>query len=191
MDLPEYELDFERRRKRRRGLVVLLLSLSISTLGAGAMSLAIFTDSDASTGSFTAGTIDINTNPAVLFNVTAMMPGDSGQATLNVANGGTGALRYALTSSNDNAALTADMSLDIDAGACGATTGNLYSGGLDTAAFGSSAQGAQAGDRTLAAGASENLCFHWTFDLAAANALQGETANVTFTFNAEQTANNP
>ena len=191
MDLSEYELDFERRRKRRRGLVVLLLSLSLSTLGAGAMSLAIFTDSDASTGTFTAGTIDINTNPAVLFNVTAMMPGDSGQATLNVANSGTGALRYALSSTDDNAALTADMTLDIDAGACGSTTGNLYSGNLGGAAFGSSAQGADAGDRALAAGTNEDLCFSWGFDLGAGNALQGESVTVTFTFDAEQTANNP
>jgi spore coat-associated protein N len=191
MDLPEFELDFERRSKRRRGLVVLLLSLSLSTLGAGAMSLAIFTDSDASTGAFAAGTIDISTTPEALFNVTAMMPGDSGQATLNVANGGTGALRYALTSANDNGALAAAMTLDIDAGACGATTGSLYSGGLVGAGFGSAAQGAQAGDRALAAGADEDLCFSWGFDLNAADALQGETVNVTWTFAAEQTANNP
>ena len=191
MDLPEYELDFERRRKRRRGLIVLLLSLSLSTLGAGAMSLAIFTDSDASTGAFTAGTIDISSTPEVLFNVTAMMPGDSGQATLDVANLGTGALRYALTSATDNAGLAAAMTLDIDAGACGATTGNLYSGSLTGAAFGSTVQGAQAGDRALAAGADEDLCFSWAFDLDAANALQGATVNVTWTFAAEQTANNP
>jgi predicted ribosomally synthesized peptide with SipW-like signal peptide len=191
MDLPEYELDFERRRKRRRGLVVLLLSLSLSTLGAGAMSLAIFTDSDASTGAFTAGTIDINTTPAVLFNVTAMMPGDSGQATLNVANSGTGALRYALTSANDNAGLAAAMTLAIDAGACGATTGSLYAGALSGAGFGNVAQGPQANDRALAAGANEDLCFSWHFDINAGNALQRATLNVTWTFAAEQTANNP
>src|SRR5438094_4248112 len=93
-------LDLEqRKRRRRRGLIVLLLSLCVGSLGAGAFSLAIFTDTDASSGSFTTGTIDIATSPSVLFTVAAIMPGDSGSATLNVANNGSGQLRYAIVTS--------------------------------------------------------------------------------------------
>ena len=161
------------------------------TLGAGATSLALWTDSAASTGSFATGTVDIATSPAVLFNVSAMMPGDSGQATLAVNNAGTATFRYALTSTNDNATLAAAMTLTVSTGACGSTTGTLYTGALSGAGFGSSAQGAQAGDRTLAGGASESLCFAWSFPTSAANALQGQSVSATFTFNAEQTANNP
>src|SRR5436309_15984850 len=57
----------QRTRRLRRGLIVLLLGLSVAGLGAGAFSLAIFTDTDASSGSFTAGTVDISTNPTTLF----------------------------------------------------------------------------------------------------------------------------
>jgi hypothetical protein len=62
---------------------------------------------------------------------------------------------------------------------------------LNGAAIGSNAQGAQAGDRTLNAGASELLCFRVSLPLTAANSLQGGTSAATFTFDAEQTANNP
>src|SRR6266536_2073607 len=88
-----------RMRRRRRGLIVLILSMSLGTLGAGAFSLAIFTDTEASTGAFTAGTVDIAISPATLFTVAAAMPGDSGSATLTVANSGSGQLRYAMTTS--------------------------------------------------------------------------------------------
>ena len=62
---------------------------------------------------------------------------------------------------------------------------------LNGAAVGSSAQGANAGDRNLAAGASEVLCFRVSLALSTGNAFQGATSAATFTFDAEQTANNP
>jgi len=62
---------------------------------------------------------------------------------------------------------------------------------LDGALFGSSAQGSQPGDRTLAAASSEVLCFQVGLPIATGNALQGAASDVTFTFDAEQTANNP
>ena len=154
------------RRLRRRGLILLLVSLSVASLGAGAFSLAIFTDSDASTGTFTAGTIDIATNPTTLFTVAAMMPGDAGSATLTVNNGGTGQLRYAMTSVSTNAdtkALRDQVALTVRPGACPSVTAAIYTGPLNGAAFGSTVQGAQAGDRTLNAAASEQLCFGWSF----------------------------
>ena len=60
-----------------------------------------------------------------------------------------------------------------------------------TAVFGDAAQGAQAGDRVLAAGASETLCLNVTLPLAADNSSAGLNSTAIFTLDAEQTANNP
>ncbi len=184
----------ERRdRRRRRALLVLLLSLSLGTVGAGALSLAVFTDSDSSGGTFTAGTVDLATSPSTLFTVANVMPGDSGSAALTVANNGSGALRYAMSSSSTNAdgkALRDQLTLTVKTGAC-AGSSTLYTGALNGAGFGDPAQGAQAGDRALAAAASEQLCFAWAFPLASGNGYQAAATTATFTFNAEQTANNP
>jgi predicted ribosomally synthesized peptide with SipW-like signal peptide len=183
------------RRRRRRGLLALLLSLSLVTLGSGALSLAIFTDSDAATGSFTTGTIDIAVNPTALFSVGAMMPDDTVDASLTVANGGTASLRYAMTTADDGDPLADQLEVEIktEGSGCGAFDGTtLYgSAAMSAAAFGNPAQGSQGGDRTLAAGASEVLCFRAWLPDTTGNAFQGATTDVTFTFDAEQTANNP
>ncbi len=193
MDDLDARLVERRRRRRRRGLVVLLLGLAIASLGAGAFSLAIFTDTDASNGSFTAGTIDIATSPTTLFTVTGMMPGDSGSATLTVQNNGSGQLRYAMTSSStnpDTKALKNQLWLTITAGACPGSGTPLYDNVIGNAAFGDVTAGAQAGDRTLNATTSEQLCFAWSLPIGTVNAYQGATTTATFTFNAEQTAHN-
>jgi predicted ribosomally synthesized peptide with SipW-like signal peptide len=183
-----------RRRRRRRGLIVLILGFALASLGAGAFSLAIFTDTSASDGTFTAGTIDIATSPSTLFTVSNIMPGDSGSASLTVQNNGSGQLRYAMTSSStnpDTKALRGQLWLTITAGACPGSGTPLYDNVLSGAAFGSVLSGAQAGDRTLNAAASEQLCFAWSLPLlTTGNAFQGATTTATFTFSAEQTANN-
>ena len=87
-----------RRQKRRRALLAILLGSSLATLGAGAMSLAVFTDSDATGGSWSAGTIILGVIPAPVFTATNIFPGDTGSQTVDVANTGSGELRYAMTS---------------------------------------------------------------------------------------------
>ncbi len=63
---------------------------------------------------------------------------------------------------------------------------------LNGAAIGNPAQGPQAGDRVLNGVSNEVLCFRVSLPLATTNpALQGLTSAVSFTFAAEQTANNP
>ena len=181
----------EHPRRRGRLAALLILSLASGTIGAGALSLALFTDSDASTGAFTTGTIDIETSPTVVFNVAAMMPGDSVSAALTAQNAGSAQLRYAMTGTNDNAVLAGQMTLAIIEGACGGGGASVYSGSLDLAAFGDPAQGAQAGDRVLAGGDSEVLCFTAGLPIGTGNSFQGQTVNATFTFDAEQTASNP
>ena len=182
-----------RRKKRRRALLAILLSSSLATLGAGSLSLAVFTDTDATGGSWTAGTVVLGVSPTTAFSATAVMPGDSGIQTITVSNTGTGALRYAVSSSATNAdgkGLAAQMDVTIKAGTCASAGATLYSGKLDAVALGSSAQGAEAGDRSVAAGASDSLCFGWSLDLGTGNSFQGAATTATFTFDAEQTANN-
>lgn len=182
------------RRKRRRALVALLFVASLATIGAGAMSLAVFSDSQASQGAWSTGSIVLGVNPSTAFSASDIMPGETGTQTIAVSNSGTGALRYAISTSatnTDGKGLAAQMTLTVSPGTCASPGSSIYSGALGSAAVGSSTQGAQAGDRTLAAGANENLCFAWSFPLSSGNGFQNAATTATFTFAAEQTANNP
>ena len=181
-----------RRRTRRRALVAMLLASSLATVGAGAMSLAVFTDSKASAGSWTAGTVILGVAPATTFTAAGIMPGDSGSQVVTVSNTGTGALRYAMTNATtnlDGKGLATQLQLVIKAGTCAAGT-TIYTGTLAGAFLGNPAQGADAGDRAVAASASDSLCFAWTFPIGSGNAYQTAATSATFTFAAEQTANN-
>jgi hypothetical protein len=62
--------------------------------------------------------------------------------------------------------------------------------GTATALVGQPTVGAQTGDRALAAGAGEWLCFRVDFPLEADNAYQDAAVELDLIFNAEQTANN-
>ena len=93
------------------------------------------------------------------------MPGDSVTEDLVVTNAGTAELRYAMTTTATTA-LGDELDLevrdeDVDGGCDDFDGGVVVAAGttLDGAAFGSSAQGQDAGDRVLAGGASETLCF--------------------------------
>lgn len=183
-----------RPRDLRPTLIGALLVASLASLGAGVSSLAIWTDSGTSSASFTAGTVDLAVSPATVLTVGAMAPGQSGSAELTVANSGTLALRYAMTSSSTNAdgkALRGQLSLTVSAGACPSSTDLFGPAALSGAAFGNPTQGAHTGDRTLAAGASETLCFAWSLPSTTGDSFQGATTTTTFTFAAEQTVANP
>jgi len=180
-----------KRGKRRRALLAILLGASIATLGAGAMSLAVFTDSDAVDGQWTTGSIVLLAEPSAGFTVNGVVPGDDGDQDITVANNGSVDLRYAMTTSGN--AFAAEFNLTIYEGTCSAATGTvLYDGALDTAYLGDPAQGADLGDREVNAGdPADALCFHWELPLDTDTAFMGDTADATFTFDAEQTDNNP
>ena len=183
-------------RRRRRGLIALLLAFSLATVGAGLFSLAVFTDSDTVAGTWTAGTviIDATTPDTVTWDVDPVMPGDNGSQTVNVANKGTAELRYSMTTSatnTDGKGLKDQLELVVKEGACPSSgTVVVAAGPLGSAAFGNANQGADSGDRTLAASASENLCFQWSLPLSTGDSYQGATTTATFTFEAEQTKGN-
>jgi hypothetical protein len=180
-------------------LVALSAGLLTASVVAVSGSLAIFTSTPTLGGNaFTTGTVVLGLNPATAVLTSAsMMPGDTVAGSLLVSNSGTGQLRYAMTSSSTNTdtkGLMNQIILTVKTlgTSCAVFDGtSLYSGALSAAAFGSPAQGAQAGDRTLNAAASETLCFQANLPAATGNAYQGATTTTTFTFSAEQTANNP
>jgi hypothetical protein len=182
-----------RRKKRRRALLAVLLGASILTLGSGAFSLALFTDSATAGGSWTTGTIVLDVVPSTTFTATGIMPGDSGSQTVTVQNNGTGALRYSMSSTAtnlDGKGLRGQLQLTIKEGSCPSSGTTLYSAALSGAGFGSSATGFQDGDRALAASGNDLLCFSWDFPGDSGNGYQSATTSATFTFDAEQTANN-
>jgi hypothetical protein len=76
-------------------------------------------------------------------------------------------------------------------GCVGAILETIYDGPIATAAFGDPQVGANVGDRELAGGASETLCFRVTLPVDTDVLYQNASTSVTFTFSAEQTANNP
>jgi hypothetical protein len=118
-----------------------------------------------------------------------------------VSNSGTLGLRYALASATTENVLAGELVMTIKTGVTTCDNANwtadgssIYTGVLGTTGgtdvLGDNATGAQAGDRTLAAAANEVLCFNVTLPINATNASQGVTSTATFTFDAEQTANN-
>lgn len=200
MDHLLIEHQIERRRKRRRGIIALLAALAALTLGAGSFSLAQFTDQSTSTWSFTAGSIDIVTDATVGANVTGMMPGDVVTEDLLVRNNGTQSLRYAM-STTASTALGTELRLEVRTqdvnGGCDDFDGTNVRTvvpvvqTLSGAGFGSNVQGQNTDDRVLAGGAQETLCFRVSLPLTASTTVQGMTSAVVFTFDAEQTVNNP
>lgn len=169
--------------------------------------LAVFTDQDTvGANTFTAATIGLTTSPTTaLITYSNMQPGDSVTNSITVTNSGNVQLRYAISSSATNAdakALKDQLVLTVKTvdvttpgTPCNDFDGTqLYSGDLDSTAgklVGDSTQGSQAGDRSLNASNNEILCFRASLPLATGNTFQGATTTATFTFDSEQTANNP
>ena len=195
------------RPPRRRLLQLLTGALALVSVGAGQLSLALFTDVETAAGTFSSGSVildDVKIDALVL-TTAGMVPGDTVTDDVVVENDGNVQLRYAVSTSStnpDSKALRDVLTLTVRA--IDATTPETpcddFDGtsvlaatalGASGAGFGSPAAGAQAGDRVLAAAASETLCFRITLPAVTGNAFQGATTTTTFTFDAEQTSSNP
>ena len=197
-----------RHRTRRRSLIGLGLTAGGLALAVAAMSTgtgALFTDNaTVAANDFTTGSLDLTVAPAnAVITFSGMVPGDQVTRSITVANGGSAALRYALTSTTTENVLAAQLDLSVKSGVTtctnagfGASGTSLYGpadlGATTTATvFGNPATGPQAGDRSLAAGANETLCLNVSLPLTSANTYQSRSTTATFDFVAEQTANNP
>jgi Camelysin metallo-endopeptidase len=194
-----------------------LVALGLTALAAGSLTLgtmftgALFTDQHSDNSTFTTGTILLDATKIAAMDLTSalMMPGDTQRSAVTVENIGTAQLRYAVAQTSTDAdtlglrdALYVVVKTeDTGAGAFG-TDGDYCDDSNGTsvhasAAMGASgnlvgnpAQGGQAGDRTLNAGNNEVLCFYVSLPSNTSNAYQGASTTTTFTFSAEQTANN-
>jgi predicted ribosomally synthesized peptide with SipW-like signal peptide len=174
----------------------------------GVGTLAVFNDRETVAGNtFTTGDVDISTAPATaVFTVPNMAPGDTvtPPAGIVVTNAGSLDMRYAITSVATNPTLASQLTLSVNEAdtsgpgpaACDDFSGApIYSGELDSGIggliVGDPAQGVQSDERSLAPGANETLCFRVHLPLSTDNTFQNMTTTATFTFDAEQTANNP
>lgn len=137
-----------------------------------------------------------------------MMPGDSITGALHLRNDGDAELRYSVTTSasegqDDRAALSTVLAVAVrtaDTGAgnddpCDDGSGAVVreSAALDTSGrlIGDPSVGDDQGDRTLAGGASEVLCFTVELPLSAGNEFQGASSTISFGLTSEATASNP
>lgn len=188
-----------------RRILVTLLGIGLLALLSSLAGLAVFTDTASVGGNtFTTGTVDISTSPATaLVTFSNMAPGDQVTNSIVVTNAGNLQLRYAVSSTTTENVLAAALDLTIrtidvttPGVPCDNFDGTLLYGAADLGSttginvIGSPTQGAQAGDRTLSAAASETLCFRVALP-SSATGPQGTTTTATFAFQAEQTVNNP
>ena len=182
-----------------------LLALVLAVAWSQDVLAAFTTQKSAGSLTFTSSTITLTTGPTTaLLTYSTMKPGDNVTNSITVTNSGGSQLRYAISSSATNAdgkglkdqlvltIKTVDATLP--ATPCDDFDGTvLYSGDLDSTAgklVGDNAQGFQAGDRTLSPSTSEVLCFRASLPLATGTPFQSASTTGTFTFDAEQTANN-
>lgn len=207
-------MKFISRVTRRKLFILGLTATMVTSISAATMfSLALFTDQETDDSTFTTGTIVLDPTKIDAMDLTsaAMMPGDAVTSSVTVENDGTAQLRYAVSQTSTNADskdLRSELLLvirteDTGGGTDFGSDGNYCDDATGTslrasAAMGASgnlvgdpASGAQGGERTLAAAANEVLCFYVSLPIGATNAVQGATTTTTFTFDAEQTANNP
>jgi hypothetical protein len=196
---------FRRARRRLIGLAVLVLA--VTSMWMGSLSLALFTDQESVAAAFSSGTValdDVKIDSLTL-TTSGLVPGDTVTDAVEVENDGSVDLRYALstaTTDPDGKGLRDVLVLTVKAAdvttpavPCddfdGSTLVAATALGASGAGFGDASQGADPGDRTLAGGANEVLCVRVALPLATGDAYQAASATTTFTFDAEQTANNP
>ncbi len=172
-------------------------SVGVLSSAVWASTYATFTDSGTADSTFTAGTVDLLLNAEVddAYAFTALessnlKPGDTVYAPLTVANNGTLGFTYVMASSSTNAdakalrdTLLLGAKVVANAGACDATG---YSNSGTTVLAEAAISGAAISSRSLAASASEVLCFRILLPSGAGNSLQAATTTTTMTFTATQ-----
>ena len=192
----------------RRLAQSLLVMSTAATAAAVSLSGAVLTDSDdVGTAAVQSGNVDLQTSSSSLdFDLDNAAPGDSGTVQqLTLTNSGSVELRYSMTSTTNEDTLAGDLDLDIwlessettadgtcveaDVHAGTFLYRGIYGSLATTDVLGDPAQGADSGDRVLASAAAEVLCFDLT--LASDATAQGGTSTSVFTFDSEQTNNNP
>jgi hypothetical protein len=177
-----------------RILLAGLLLVGVSNSSPQASTVAFMTSAAASTSNqFSVGTLHIaqSVSAGTTLSMDNLLAGDDFDAQLDVSNVGTLSLVYSIGSTIvGNAALGDALQLTVRAKSstpCSARDGSvLYTGPLSSAAVGDPSHGIQPGDRTLAPGNSESLCFTVVLPSTATPDLSGQSVSATFTAIAEQ-----
>ena len=193
-------------KERGIGRVLMAIAILIASLGALGTTLtgAVFSDSESVvSNAFSTGTVDIAASPSsAVISFSTMAPGDKVTAPFTVTNDGSLELRYALTSTSSEDFLAAQLDMTIKTGVSVCNNGQFGNDGsviygpgdLGTSTganvIGDPAQGADTGDRVLAASAAETLCIQIELPLGTGNSYQGLSTDATLVFAAEQTVNN-
>ena len=175
--------------------------LAVGTLSAAvwAGTFATFTDSGTATSTFTAGTVDLlissETDDAYAFTaieMSNMKPGDVKYAPLTIANNGTLSFAYTEATSATNAdtkalrdQLTLGAKIVANTAACD-TAGVGYAASVTTVTASGALSAAAISSRTLAAGASEVICYKVELPSGAGDEYQAATTTATMTFSATQ-----
>lgn len=177
------------RRPGARRLAIALAPLAIGAAGSWIGTIAAFTDSVASSATFSAGTVQIKANGAATtyaftaLSASGLVPGATPTyALLTVSDTGTAPLTYTMSTTATANQLTTDLKIGIVRIAGATCDAAAYTGGtaLYTEAAGLTA--ASVASRSLAAGGSENLCFKVSLPSTSTNSSQGLTTSATFTF---------
>lgn len=188
------------KKKLARGLALPLAFSGLAIAGMFTLTTtALFSDSQTTAASFTAGTVDLAASPAsAVLTGTNLAPGDVMVGEIVVNNTGTLEYRYALRGSVTNNVgweftVKAGVTTCDEAGFTQSGTVLYGPGPLQaspTNVVGDDTPGQQMGDRLVSAGVSEKICVEAQLPFSTGNEVQGQTEIATFTFNAEQTANN-
>lgn len=191
--------------------------LSLAAVGALAVGMgtqgtfAYFTDkATATTGSFTAGTLDVTLNGSASttglannpgtttvasFTLGTMVPGESVATTIAVASAGSVPFVYTVSGTAPGT-LATGLAFSVYAGTANAATGTQAAGTRAQTCSGTAlatnvvlaatSTPLVSTARNLAAAGSENLCVIATLSTSAANALQGATTTANIVFDAKQ-----
>ncbi len=209
-ELDAYDRESKADRERRRRLITTAAIVGLAFVGIGQLATgALFEDSATAAVSYASGNVAIQANGSssiALAPATNLAPGDTVYRAINVANTGSLDLRYAISgqttsdTKNLSSVLSYTVYAGVPSGACAlgnmggapAIASNVTIGLTSTALVGNKANGFQAGDRPLPTGpgSNEDLCVAMNLPLATTSAFASASANVTLTFDAEQTKNN-
>jgi hypothetical protein len=196
-------------RDRRRRSITTVGIVALAFVGIGQLTTAaLFTDQATAVASNVTGNVAIEAGGQtnlVLADFTNMAPGDTNYSSIAVTNAGSLGLRYAITGATT--AQTNNLSQVLrysiynvspavcssgNMGAAVPLVANAAVGATSVPLLGSTAQGYDAGDREIPAGATpDNLCLAVELPLATTSAYASSSAELTLTFAAEQTKNNP
>jgi predicted ribosomally synthesized peptide with SipW-like signal peptide len=180
--------------------VKVIAALGTLSSAVWASTYATFTDSATAASTFTAGTVDLTANAEAdddyaftALESSNLKPGDIVYAPLTIANVGTLAFTYTMTSSStntDSKALRDTLRLGAkkvaNAGACDSGGVGYAASATTVLAEGAISGAAIAVARGVAASTSEVLCFKVELPSNAGDSLQASTTTTTMTFSATQ-----